>query len=476
MATMQTSTPRDLCLATMLATLAAAATGHRFGTGDQAIHLTFLRRILDPHSMEGDLVAAQGERHASLFWQLQAPLVEVIGWASLPTLYAVIWAISLVGTFFVALRLSRTLFGAGWIGPLMLVTAKAAPGHVFTLSPELIPRSVALPLLLWAIDQGLRGRVIWAAAVAGLVFNVHATSAAHVALGLGGLALVDPGLRRRVLLMGAAFLLAALPVLRLAMAGDGLPLWIDEVWMHTLQWRMPHHLFPARWPPSVWVTAAWQLTLFTGALVATPSGLLRRRLAGLGLGFCVFASGLGTLVAGPWPVAPLLALHLWQAWLFIALLGYLGLGAWVVALWRRGWPKLAIGGLLLGLAAPEATWMGIDREGSWYVDWSDLAPLRDPELGWVRQAPAEVELWRRPAQGSPVYVAVKDGGETLYSRQMAADWRARLSTWCGRDPLAGSPTDWRGYLAVRDRVESTCSRLPATQIVWQGLVNGEVAR
>jgi hypothetical protein len=251
---------------------------------------------------------------------------------------------------------------------------------------------------------------------------------------------------------------------------------VDGAWMHTLQWRMPHHLFPGRWPLSVWGSAAWQSVLFMGAWVAVPAGLMRRRMAGLGVGFGLLASALGTLVAGPWPVAPVLALHLWQAWLFLALLGYLGLGAWVMALWRNGWPKLATMGLLLGLWAPEATWMGIARTRSWQVDWTDLAPLGESDPRWVRQAPAEVELWRRPATGRPVYVSVKDGGETLYSPELAAAWRARLSTWCGGDPLAGPPTDWRGYLAVSQQVESACSRLPATQIVWKGLVKGGAAR
>jgi hypothetical protein len=138
--------------------------------------------------------------------------------------------------------------------------------------------------------------------------------------------------------------------------------------------------------------------------------------------------------------------------------------------------KLAALGLIVGLLAPEATWMGIERTRSWQVDWQDLRPLRQSEPAWLRQAPAEVELWRRPATGRPVYVSTKDGGEALYDPQMAAAWRARLGTWCGHDPLAGTPTDWRGYRAVRTQVEAACSRLPATQAIWGGFVKEEVAR
>jgi hypothetical protein len=466
---------RDVLAGAVMAAAAVAVNGYRFGTTDQAIHLTFLRRLLEPASMSGDLVADHAGAHASLFWHMQVPLVRVVGWERLDLLYLALWLVCLTASFVLLLRIARTLLADRWaamLAPLLLVAFKLCPAHVRTFEPEMVNRTFTHPLLLGALWLLLRGRLVKAAALCGLAWNLHASTATHLLLALVGAGLLDPALRRKLPAALGAFALGAAPLLvMLVIRGDTMTWWIDDEWMHVLRWRMPHHLFPGRWPAGVWIVAGLQLGLWLAAARwLRPE--VRRRGHGLVLGVLVCGPLLGTLVAGPLPIAPLLGLHLWESWILLALLAYLAAAGLVVGLVRgEGWPR-RLAGVLLGavlLLGIEGWVIGLDRDRG-FAPWAPdrdrgalVETLRDAGTGREPLLVAPVGLaWVRPFSGRGLYVSAKDGGEAVFDRELALAWRQRLAELCGEDVLAGPPPadEWLGYRSVGERATAAFDRQP----------------
>lgn len=458
------------------AAAAVVVDGYRFGTSDQSIHLTFLRRLLERGAMAGDLVADHAAAHPSLFWALQAPAVRGLGWDAIPALYLAAWLLALVANFAVLGAIARALLVERWaalLAPAALVVFKACPGHVRTFEPELINRTFAEPAVLVAVLLVLRERVWLAGFVLGLAFDVHATTAFHALLATGVAALVESRTRRRVPVMVLAFLVGASPLLWTIAHRSSGPFWVDAKWLHILKWRMPHHLFPARWPLGVWTAAVWQLALFAWGLgAARPE--LRPRVLGLagGVGICAM---LGTLAAGPLPLAPLMALHLWEAWLLLAVLAYLLAVGRLVQIGRRH-PGAAVLASAFVLVGPEATWMGRPRRAElvWRGPTGDDAalvmaltgPLAQVEADRPIVVPPEGPDWLRPWTARPVYVTSKDGGEAVFDRRTAVEWRRRLARLCGTDVLAGPPPqgEWLGYRTVRVRAQAAFARQTAADL------------
>ena len=438
--------------------------GYHFGTTDQTIHLTMLRRLVEPGSLRGDLVAAHADSHASLFWHLQVPLVRLVGWEQLDVLYAVIYVGCLVVTFALLLRLGETLLGRRWgwvIGPLFLVVFRACPAHVHTFEPSLINRTFTHPLVLWALLLVLRGRVVSAAAVCGLAFDLHASTATHTLMAVIFAGLLDPAQRRRMPMALLGFVLCAAPLLvMVAYRGGPVAWWVDAEWMHVLHWRMPHHLFPWRWPAGVWAVAVFQLGLYLVGSRSIRDRATRLRCHGVVIGVFVCGPLLGTIVAGPLPVAPLLGLHLWESWILLAVVAYLCAGGLVADLLTGSKPILRVCGAALGvllLLGGEGRLMGIpaERVWQWRGPTGDAAQLlrtlhRVIGPGERLMVPPTGMGWVRPAGGLPLLVTVKDGGETVFDREMALQWRTRLTDLCGEDLLVGQPPrdEWLGYRSV----------------------------
>ena len=461
----------------LLAGLALLANGYRFGTTDQAIHLTFLRELLDPGALSADLIAPRAGAHASLWWHVQAPVVRWIGWDHLPHLYLVLYLAALIATFALLVQIARVLLGNPWaalVAPLLLVVFKGCPAHVHTFEPELVNRTAVHPILLGAVWLLLRGRPIRAAALCGLAFDLHATTASHVALALGVATVVDPALRPRAARAAAAFAVCAAPLLAMvALRGGPSAWWVDETWMQVLHWRMPHHLFPDRWPAAVWLVAGFQLTLWVVASRWIPARAVRRRAHLLVAGVLICGPLLGSLAAGPLPLAPLLALHLWESWILLAVLAYLAAGGAVfVLLRRRRWWSLPAGvprGLVLatgvespamGLRAPPVFAPGA-RGGDDRALLDALAGTRfRVSAGSSLLVPPTGMAWLRADSGRALFVTVKDGGEGVFDREMALAWRARLTALCGEDLLAAPPPrdEWRGYRAVGERARAAFAR------------------
>ena len=396
--------------------------GYRFGVGDQAVQLTLVREVLAPGGLAGDLVADHAGSHPSWLWPVLAQAVRLVGWEALPGLFLGGWLACALAWLTGIDALARTLWPRGpmWLASLVVVGLPWLPGHHTWFATELLARTVAAPLLMWAVVWALRGAWWPAAGLVCLGIGVHGTTGVQAWTLLGLLAL-----QRREWAWPLA--LGLLPLVLLAGHAD--PGWMDGAWWAVVRWRLGHHVDPTTWPASWWAVALAQLGLAALALRRTPA---LWPFVAVGLGW----AGLATLAALGLRWAPLVQSHGWYAWTWLALVGVLGLLPRLEHRWAWG---------LLALSVVQVPWrwLGVVPERSWQRTWP--AVVEDPG---VTEVP-----WVRVRDGVVTDVHVKDGGEVALSRDFALAWRARIEARCGPLPL-DELDEPRGYVRAR----SSCAR------------------
>jgi len=489
--------PRRLLFVSAWTALSLIANGYVFGVADHGIHLPFLHMVRAPEAWQGDLLLDAFAHHHSFLWHLQAPFAALLG---LPAWTAALHVAALFGTGLMVHLLAETLSDSPRAPALALVLvalAHPALGGADTLDPLLLNRGVALPIELGALWLLLRGRRGWSFALLGLAAWIHVPSAAALAVGAGLVSLTgwsEQGAKERAapLLFGVA----ALPVLiRWVLAGD-VPegLWrVDAAWRSILEARLGHHLAPQTWPLWDWLTAASWLALGAAALWRSR---LDARVAWL-VGGLVAWSLLAGLVGGSLLGVGLgLQLEPWQAWRFVVLLCALLGGCWlarsggiswlIVLLYAAGrgpWalPLLALTlvlehraetpGRFRALAAAALVVLAVLAGGRFPADGTErarLLPAGEPGeearvADWLRDHTApgtlvavpphrfESERWRALR---PFFVTWKDGGEALFDRDLALEWRRRLELACACRPLDGPPGPGTPLARLRERIEA----------------------
>ena len=217
--------------------------GYHFGTFDQTIHIPFLKKYADPALYPGDPFFDLRFQHYSYFWFLFLPFYRagVLEVAMLVTHFLATYL-----TFWMLWTLADTLFHSP-LATLLSTLAFMVPHIGFAGFPifefSLLNRTFVLPFLLLAIVLFLRGRIVWAFALLGVLYNLHVISVQFVLcmfLLHGVLAWRAIGLRR-LLAGGGLFVLGALPVLAWKLGSGGTPVdfsarpeWFDIVARGTL--------------------------------------------------------------------------------------------------------------------------------------------------------------------------------------------------------------------------------------------------
>ena len=483
--------PLPVCLAAWVA-LSLLAGGLVFGVADHGIHLAFQDMVAHPSRWSGDLLLLARPHHHSLFWLLQAPGAALLG---LPAWTLALHLVVLVATGLAIRSLAWTLHRdhvAVAIALIALAVAWPAPGGARTLDPLLLNRGAALPLELFAVVLLLRRRPALACGLTGLAACIHVPSAAATASGLL-LAWAVAGERttRRERLAPLAAPLAALPVLLPWLLGDateGLAR-VDEAWRMVLTARLPHHLLPSTWPATAWLVLLAWLALAGVALLRVESLRSKRRsLVALGAGLLGWAVLVGGVGGSGFGLALGFQLEPWQATRLLIVVAAVVAAGWIA---ERG-PVAAAARSTRGPARRTALLLAL-LVGAWLLgrfppDGRDRARLLP--LG---EATEEADLARALADATPVgtmiavppdrfesarwrtlrplYVTWKDGGEGLFSRAVALEWRRRMAVASGCDVLA-EPAP-RGNAAIRARaadcLEGVDRRALATMLEAEGV-------
>ncbi len=219
--------------------------GYHFGTFDQTIHIPFLKKYADPTLFPGDPFLELRHQHYSFFWFLFLPFYR-LGILE-PALFAVHVAVTYL-TFWMVWDLTDTLFGTP-LASLLAVLALAVPHIGFAGFPiiefSLLNRTFVLPFLLLAINLYLRGRMVLAFTLLGVMYNLHVISVQFVL----AMFVLDIALRLwhidwlRVGLALGVFVLTALPVLVWKLGGSPVDLTPRPEWFQTFARGTLYNIF-----------------------------------------------------------------------------------------------------------------------------------------------------------------------------------------------------------------------------------------
>jgi hypothetical protein len=194
--------------------LAIVLVGYHFGTLDQAVHIPYLKKSVDPTLYPGDQFLDLRAVHYSFFWYLFRPVYR------LGILEPVMFAVHVLATyltFWMGWKLSITLFKdplAALIGVASFIGPHVSMAGFPIIEYSLLNRSFVLPFLLLAITLYLQRRYWHSFLLMGVLYNLHVLSVGYVMAMIA----VDVLLRwreigrRNILISAGVFLVGTLPV------------------------------------------------------------------------------------------------------------------------------------------------------------------------------------------------------------------------------------------------------------------------
>ncbi|MGN6368307.1 MAG: endo-1,4-beta-xylanase [Phycisphaerae bacterium] len=239
-----------LCL--LLAVAQIAIAGYRLGVGNQSIQIAFLKHWADPSLFTNDEMVKQTlPLYPSYFFRGLAPLLKMFPLDALYfTLHVLTTFFTLVTTYF----LGRSIFRSHASG--LAAVALLVAGHHHALAGDTLYSAgfthtyVALPLALAALGLAYRRQMLWAFAVAGVLFDLHALTGAYTLLMLIAALLADfpetpfrAWIARTGLCAAISIGVSAPTLLQMLHAHQT----FDTTWLNLMQLRSADHSFPATW-------------------------------------------------------------------------------------------------------------------------------------------------------------------------------------------------------------------------------------
>lgn len=232
----------------LLALAHVLLTGYQLGVGNQTIQIPFLRHAADPALFANDPMVQQtyGD-YATWFFRLLAPLTHYI---SVPTLYFSLHLISAFGVLAAGYLLTLSAF-RDRLAAVLTVVVLFAGHHRALAGDELFSLGFThtfaiLPLAMLAIALLYRRKVLLAFGLAGLLFNLHALTAAYLLAMFSLWAVFE--IRntgwKRTLASFLLFFLAAAPTLVLTFTHRQ---HFDADWIRVTWIRSADHSFPSTW-------------------------------------------------------------------------------------------------------------------------------------------------------------------------------------------------------------------------------------
>lgn len=229
----------------LLTVFVVLAYGYYFGTFDQASHIPFLKKTINPSLYPNDHFFDLSKSHFSYFWLLFIPFYKA-GLLEISMFIVHIFATYL--TFWALWNLSRTLFNRALTSVLVVISA-ALPHIGFSgfllFEFSMLNRTVVLPFELIAINYYLKKNYGAAFLILGILYNFHALSV-HFILAMVGMDILFSLFKRkeiRAFLAIPYFLISALPVLIWKFGHSGVQLGAQWEWFNLLNKTTFFHLF-----------------------------------------------------------------------------------------------------------------------------------------------------------------------------------------------------------------------------------------
>lgn len=467
-------TPLVVAAVVVAVLMHVAVNGYAFGgctdrplvtspSSDHANILPWVHWYQDHALYRHDLEIQSNARYATVLWPAVAALARVV---PLEWTFFLLHLLCLTATYFLLFLIGRQLAAcdaAGLLACLFFLVARDGPAGESTHDAAFYTRGAALPLALWSIWLGLRGRGIAAfVALAGTV-AIHSLTAFYVAPLLTIFWCASPGLTRaaRLIPVGMGMVLSFFVAW---LIGGDQAAWLgppSQEWLNLQRGNNAMHVFPRMWGHAVWhdlavcglflVVAlrggvalpssrlAWA-ALVSGALLTglgrlttevSPSMLFMQLQPLRGLKFTILASLLcaASLIArsnGTWKVAAaavcMVGLCARQEWV-------IALGVVSLALLPAGttpWRKTRLGtagaALTCVLCAAGVASQAIQRSDQKWVYAPNLdLPFVARDSAWI-----EVQRWvqaHTPRDALLLTPPILEGFRTYARRSEFADWK-----------------------------------------------------
>ncbi len=210
--------------------------GYYFGTFDQASHIPFLKKLVNPTLYDHDKFFDLQKLHYSYFWFLFIPFYKM---GLLEPSMFICYLLSVFLTSWSIWRLSRTLFNdplTSFLSVIILCITHVSFGGFTITEFSLVNRVFVLPFLLLAIDFYLRKRYITAYLLLGLMYNIHIISVNFVLAMfiLDGVVRMKEIKLKNFICYLIIFIASALPVLIWKFSSSGIGIGPDYEWYHII--------------------------------------------------------------------------------------------------------------------------------------------------------------------------------------------------------------------------------------------------
>ncbi|HSI36635.1 MAG TPA: endo-1,4-beta-xylanase [Tepidisphaeraceae bacterium] len=340
--------------------------GYRVGVGNQSIQIPFLKHWMDPQLFAADPVVQKTlADYPSMFFKGLAKVVGVAdAWLPAakpgaarpvdPLLSVYFWlhVLTAAAVFACAYKLGRAMFNGSRAAGAALVLLLACGHHRALAGDELYSIGfthtwAVFPLAIGALALLYAGRYVWAFALVGVMFNLHALTAAYLMVmfcAWGALEIRrQPGWAWRLALCVGVFAILAAPTALEMLANK--QQWTPD-WLEKTRIRSADHSFPSVW----WVQGGLDVPRFlllaglaAVAMSWTPDPRVRRKsllmLAGVAFLFVV-----GILFTELWPKATVIRAQLFRAsrLAMVLMLAHVA-GGIVAGIRAGGWGRWFVG-------------------------------------------------------------------------------------------------------------------------------------
>lgn len=234
--------------------------GYRVGVGNQSIQIPFLKHFIDPQLYANDPMLRQTlADYPSYFFRLLAPLVAHF---DLYSVYFTLHVLTAAATLAAAYALGRAIFNSRATGAVLVLLMLA--GHHRALAGDdlysvgFTHTFAVFPLAIAAMALLYRGWHLAAFALVGVIFNLHALTAAYLLFMFLAWAVVF--YRPRAWpwrLAGMLLLFAALAAPTVREMFQHRQVWGPE-WLDHTRTRSADHSFPSTW----WTDGATDIPRF----------------------------------------------------------------------------------------------------------------------------------------------------------------------------------------------------------------------
>jgi hypothetical protein len=323
----------EACL--LLAIAHVLFAGYQLGVGNQSIQIPFLKHWANPELYARDpMVAATLKDYPSFFFRGLAALLK---YYDLPSLYFVLHVATAAGVLLACYALAKALFKNSLAGMVAILILLAGHHHAlggddmyslgFTHTWAVFPLAIVAMVLLYCDWY-------WAAfALAGVIFNFHALTAAYLVFMFGFCALWDIrklGWKRLFGLMLVFGVIASPTVLEMLRHRQT----FDATWVMLTRIRSGDHTFPSTW----WQTGSsdiprYAMLIGLGALALSFPSPRQRKTLLLAAATAVLLAA-GYVFAEIWPVATVMRAQLFRSSRLLLVPVFVHVAYSVVCGWR----------------------------------------------------------------------------------------------------------------------------------------------